>query len=135
MRAFAGSRWQEPPEPLMFSTNSATGVRALLNLASAFSGTSEAIGMALWGDFHLASGAGWSVYWRISHLKGGGLEVWFAERLPHLPPGADPVLHRAPHKRAAAPVRPVEAPSEHHPTYMYMFFYEPPEAESDLIGT
>jgi hypothetical protein len=35
--------------------------------------------MALWGDYHLASGAGWRVYWRISQLKGGGLEVWFAD--------------------------------------------------------
>jgi hypothetical protein len=52
-----------------------------------------------------------------------------------LPPGADPVLHRAPNEPAAAPVRPAKAPSEHHPTYMYMFFYKPPEGESDLIGT
>ncbi len=52
-----------------------------------------------------------------------------------LPPGADPVLHRAPNERAAAPVSPVEAPSEHRPTYMYMFFYDPPEGESDVIGT
>lgn len=52
-----------------------------------------------------------------------------------LPPGADPVLHRAPNEPAAAPVRPAKAPSEHHPTYMYMFYYKPPEGESDLIGT
>jgi hypothetical protein len=37
MRAFAGSRLQEPPETLMFSTNSATGVRAFQKMASAFS--------------------------------------------------------------------------------------------------
>jgi len=42
MRAFAGSRRQEPPETLMFSTNSATGVRALLKMASAFSAATKA---------------------------------------------------------------------------------------------
>ena len=35
--------------------------------------------MAAFGDFHLVSGAGWSVYWRIAALAGGGLEVWFAD--------------------------------------------------------
>lgn len=35
--------------------------------------------MALFGDYHLATGANWSVYWRISQLKGGGLEVWWAD--------------------------------------------------------
>ena len=37
--------------------------------------------MALFGDFHLVSGAGWSVYWRIRELEGSGLEVWFADFL------------------------------------------------------
>lgn len=35
--------------------------------------------MALFGDYHLVSGAGWSVYWRISQLHGSGLEVWWAD--------------------------------------------------------
>lgn len=35
--------------------------------------------MAAFGDFHLATGAGWSVFWRIGQLKGSGLEVWFAD--------------------------------------------------------
>jgi Copper amine oxidase, enzyme domain len=35
--------------------------------------------MALFGDYHLATGANWSVYWRISQLKGGGLELWWAD--------------------------------------------------------
>jgi len=35
--------------------------------------------MANFGDYHLVSGAGWSVYWRISQLHGSGLEVWFAD--------------------------------------------------------
>jgi hypothetical protein len=35
--------------------------------------------MAAFGDFHLVSGAGWSVYWRIREWLGGGLEVWFAD--------------------------------------------------------
>lgn len=35
--------------------------------------------MAAFGDYHAAAGAGWSVYWRISQLRGGGLEVWFAD--------------------------------------------------------
>lgn len=35
--------------------------------------------MADFGDYHLVNGAGWSVYWRISKLKGSGLEVWFAD--------------------------------------------------------
>ena len=37
--------------------------------------------MADWGDFHLVSGAGWSVYWRISQAAGSGLELWFADFL------------------------------------------------------
>lgn len=35
--------------------------------------------MAKYGDYHLVSGAGWSVYWRIPDFKGGGLEVWWAD--------------------------------------------------------
>lgn len=35
--------------------------------------------MANFGDYHLVSGAGWSVYWRVSQLHGSGLEVWFAD--------------------------------------------------------
>jgi Copper amine oxidase, enzyme domain len=35
--------------------------------------------MALFGDYHLATGANWSVYWRISKVSGGGLEVWWAD--------------------------------------------------------
>lgn len=35
--------------------------------------------MANFGDYHPVSGAGWSVYWRISQLHGSGLEVWFAD--------------------------------------------------------
>src|SRR5438105_1897072 len=37
--------------------------------------------MATFGDYHLVSGAGWSVYWRISQVSGGGLEVWWADFL------------------------------------------------------
>src|SRR5262249_49352351 len=35
--------------------------------------------MAAFGDYHLVAGAGWSVYWRIAQLKGGGLELWWAD--------------------------------------------------------
>lgn len=35
--------------------------------------------MAAFGDFHAASGAGWSVYWRIRQVVGSGLEIWFAD--------------------------------------------------------
>jgi hypothetical protein len=35
--------------------------------------------MAPFGDFHHESGAGWSVYWRISKQKGSGLEIWWAD--------------------------------------------------------
>ncbi|HKF00604.1 MAG TPA: hypothetical protein VKG45_16945 [Actinomycetes bacterium] len=35
--------------------------------------------MALFGDYHQVTGAGWSVYWRISQAKGGGLEVWWGD--------------------------------------------------------
>jgi hypothetical protein len=41
MRAFAGSG-KIRPKTLMFSTNSATGVRALLKMASAFSAAPKA---------------------------------------------------------------------------------------------
>src|SRR6266508_2383238 len=37
--------------------------------------------MALFGDYHHAAGAGWSVYWRISQLHGSGLEIWWADFL------------------------------------------------------
>jgi hypothetical protein len=52
-----------------------------------------------------------------------------------LPPGTNPVLHRAPNELAAAPVSPAEAPSEQRPTCTYLFFYEPAEGESDPLGT
>jgi len=35
--------------------------------------------MALFGDYHVATGANWSVYWRISKVKGSGLEIWWAD--------------------------------------------------------
>jgi primary-amine oxidase len=35
--------------------------------------------MALYGDLHQATGAGWSVWWRIGAKVGSGLEVWFAD--------------------------------------------------------
>ncbi len=35
--------------------------------------------MALFGNYHLVTGANWSVYWRISQVKGSGLEVWWAD--------------------------------------------------------
>src|SRR3954468_21530841 len=35
--------------------------------------------MAAFGDFHHESGAGWSVYWRISKQRGSGLEIWWAD--------------------------------------------------------
>ena len=35
--------------------------------------------MAAWGDFHQVNGAGWSVFWRIPKMDGGGLEVWWAD--------------------------------------------------------
>jgi len=31
------------------------------------------------GDYHLVSGAGWSLYWRIPQKHGGGLEIWWAD--------------------------------------------------------
>lgn len=31
------------------------------------------------GGYHFATGAGWTVYWRILQLHGSGLEVWFAD--------------------------------------------------------
>ena len=35
--------------------------------------------MAPFGNFHQETGAGWSVYWRISQAQGGGLEIWWAD--------------------------------------------------------
>ena len=35
--------------------------------------------MVSFGDYHLDSGAGWSVYWRIPNPEGGGIEVWWAD--------------------------------------------------------
>lgn len=35
--------------------------------------------MAPFGDWHNQTGAGWSIYWRISALQGGGLEVGFCD--------------------------------------------------------
>lgn len=32
-----------------------------------------------WGDFHHATGAGWSVYWRLPDPDAGGLEIWWAD--------------------------------------------------------
>jgi Cu2+-containing amine oxidase len=37
--------------------------------------------MADWGDYHLAKGAGWSVFWRIAQADGIGLEIWWADFL------------------------------------------------------
>jgi hypothetical protein len=52
-----------------------------------------------------------------------------------LPPGADPVLHRALNGGAAAPVSALEAPSEHLPTSNHhTFIYQPADGESDDIG-
>jgi hypothetical protein len=39
--------------------------------------------MPSFGDYHNATGAGWSVYWRLPQFSGGGLEVWFADFLGH----------------------------------------------------
>ena len=35
--------------------------------------------MADWGDYHQVTGAGWSVFWRISAQDGSGLELWWAD--------------------------------------------------------
>jgi hypothetical protein len=52
-----------------------------------------------------------------------------------LPPGADPVLHRAP-KRAEAPVSPAEGPSEQPPApNTHTFFYDAPNGEGGVIGS
>jgi hypothetical protein len=32
-----------------------------------------------YGGYHFATGAGWTVYWRILQQQGSGLEVWFAD--------------------------------------------------------
>ncbi len=51
-----------------------------------------------------------------------------------LPPGTDPVLHRAA-KEAEAPLSPAEAPPEPPPmSDLYTFDYEPPDGESVPIG-
>jgi hypothetical protein len=52
-----------------------------------------------------------------------------------LPPGSNPVLHRAPNREAAAPVSDAEAPSEQLPTTSpHVFVYQPPDEESEIIG-
>jgi hypothetical protein len=52
-----------------------------------------------------------------------------------LPPGSNPVLHRAPNREAAAPVSDAEAPSEQPPTTSpHTFIYQPPDEESEIIG-
>jgi hypothetical protein len=35
--------------------------------------------VAAFGDYHHATGAGWSVYWRVPKIDGGGLELWWAD--------------------------------------------------------
>jgi hypothetical protein len=35
--------------------------------------------MAPFGNYHHETGAGWSVYWRISQAQGAGLEIWWAD--------------------------------------------------------
>ena len=68
--------------------------------------------MAAFGDFHLVSGAGWSVYWRIRELKGSGLEVWFADFL------GKRVLWRGSQPLAIVPYhRPVGEPPPPEHTY------------------
>jgi hypothetical protein len=51
-----------------------------------------------------------------------------------LPPGTDPVLHRAP-DTAEAPVRPAEVPSEPPAPELHLFSYEPSDGERESIGT
>lgn len=52
-----------------------------------------------------------------------------------LPPGADPVLHRAPNKAEPA-ATPAEAPSEQPPpSETHVFFYESADGEKATIGT
>ena len=52
-----------------------------------------------------------------------------------LPPGADPVLHRAPIGGARDAVSDDEAPSERPPTSsLHIFTYEPPDGETVVIG-
>ncbi len=52
-----------------------------------------------------------------------------------LPPGADPVLHRAADGGAAAPLSDAEAPSEQPPASdPHWFYYEPPDEEMVSIG-
>jgi hypothetical protein len=53
-----------------------------------------------------------------------------------LPPGADPVLHRAPTGGAAAPLSDAEAPSEHLPASdPHWFYYQPRDGEMVSIGS
>ena len=52
-----------------------------------------------------------------------------------LPPGTDPVLHRAPDGAAAAPVSDAEAPSERPASGHYWFYYQPPGGEMVSIGS
>ena len=53
-----------------------------------------------------------------------------------LPPGTDPVLHRAADGRAATPLSDAEAPSEQPPASdPHWFYYEPPDGEMVSIGS
>src|SRR5712691_5709995 len=51
-----------------------------------------------------------------------------------LPPGSNPVLHRARITGPKAPVRDAEAPTEQLPTAAYLFSYQPPDGPLELIG-
>src|SRR5215216_3850139 len=51
-----------------------------------------------------------------------------------LPPGADPVLHRAADGGAAAPLSDAEAPSGQPPASDHWFYYQPPDEEMVSIG-
>jgi hypothetical protein len=39
--------------------------------------------MAAFGDYHLVTGAGWNVFWKIPVASGGGLELWWADFQGH----------------------------------------------------
>lgn len=68
--------------------------------------------MADFGDLHLVSDAGWSVYWRIRELEGSGLEVWFADFMGRR------VLWRGSQPFAIVPYhRPVSEPGPPEHTY------------------
>ena len=72
---------------------------------------------------------GWGFAIRASNVTAPSIVVY------DLPPGADPVLHRARNGGPPAPVSALEAPSEHLPTSEHhAFIYEPAGGESDLIG-